>query len=126
VLNKLYDEYKDRVAFYVVYIEEAHPSDVWQMESNIRQNVIFTTPKNFEERESVANSCVRKLHLKIPAVVDDIRNVTEAAYTGWPDRLYVIDRDRRVTYKSAPGPFGFHPQDMKPELDRLALESARQ
>jgi hypothetical protein len=57
--------------------------------------------------------------LQIPAVVDDIRNFTEAAYTGWPDRLYVIDRDGRVAYKSRPGPFGFHPAEMKPVLQRL-------
>jgi len=115
----LYKEYKDRAAFYVVYIEEAPSRDLWQMESNVRQNVVFANPKSFEEREAVASSCVRNLHLEIPAVVDDIRNLTEAAYTGWPDRLYVIDRDGRVQYKSAPGPFGFHPADMKPVLQRL-------
>jgi type I thyroxine 5'-deiodinase len=90
------------------------------MESNIRQNVVFTNPKSFEERQAVANSCVRNLHLEIPAVVDDLRNLTEAAYTGWPDRLYVIDRDGRVAYKSKPGPFGFHPSEMTPVLQRLA------
>ena len=89
------------------------------MESNVRQNVIFTNPKSFEERQTVASSCVRNLHLQIPAVIDDIRNLTEAAYTGWPDRLYVIDRDGRVAYKSKPGPFGFHPAEMTPLLQRL-------
>ena len=29
-------------------------------------------------------------------------NVTERAYTGWPDRFYVIDQDGRVSYKSSP------------------------
>jgi len=32
--------------------------------------------------------------------------ILEAAYTGWPDRLHVIDVDGRVAYKSRPGPFG--------------------
>jgi len=31
----------------------------------------------------------------------------EKAYTGWPDRLYLIDKEGRVAFKSAPGPFGF-------------------
>ena len=43
-------QYKDRVAFYVVYIQEAHSSDVWQMPSNIRDKVIFQTPQSFDER----------------------------------------------------------------------------
>ena len=91
------------------------------MESNVRQNIIFTNPKSLEEREAVAGSCIRNLHIEIPALIDDIRNSTEAAYTGWPDRLYVIDRDGRVVYKSKPGPFGFHPLDMEPVLSRVTL-----
>ena len=91
------------------------------MESNIRQNIVFTNPKSLEEREAVAGSCVRNLHIEIPAVIDDIGNSTEAAYTGWPDRLYVIDRAGHIAFKSRPGPFGFHPQDMETVLARVTL-----
>ena len=61
-----------------------------------------------DERNNVAESCVRNLHIEIPALLDDFQNTTETAYTGWPDRLYVIDRAGKVAFKSAPGPFGFH------------------
>src|SRR5207249_8961046 len=93
--------------FLVVYITEAHPSDVWQMESNVRDQVVFASPKNEEERAFVAGACVRKLGVKIPAVLDEFGNSTERAYTGWPDRMYVIDAQGRIDYKSKPGPFGF-------------------
>ena len=33
--------YQDAVQFYVVYIQEAHPSDGWQMEVNERESVIY-------------------------------------------------------------------------------------
>jgi hypothetical protein len=102
-----------------VYIQEAHPSDVWQMESNVRQGVVFASPKDNTERGGIATSCVRNLHLKIPAVLDGFDNPTERAYTGWPDRLYVIDRDGRVAFKSKPGPFGFHPSAMEDGLKRV-------
>lgn len=105
--------------FYAVYILEAHPSDVWQMESNVRDKVVFASPKNIGERESVAGMCVRKLGIKFPALVDDFRNTTEQAYTGWPDRIYLIDKDGRVLYKSRPGPFGFHPDELKAALTKL-------
>ena len=62
----MYEQYKDRVEFFIVYIVEAHSSDVWQMTSNVRQNVVFTSPRNFDERTSIAQSCVRNLHLPIP------------------------------------------------------------
>jgi hypothetical protein len=106
------------VAFYIVYIQEAHASDVWQMQSNIRQNVVFASPKSIDERTNVAESCVRNLHIEIPALLDSFDNSTELAYTGWPDRLYVVDRAGLVAYKSAPGPFGFDPSAMKPAIEK--------
>ena len=99
-----------------MYITEAHPSDVWQMQSNIKDSVVFASPKNEEERAYIAGACVRKLGIKIPAVLDEFGNSTEAAYTGWPDRLYLIDAQGRLVYKSKPGPFGFEPDQLRAAL----------
>jgi hypothetical protein len=103
----------------VVYIQEAHSSDVWQMPSNIHDKVIIQTAQSFDERMEVASSCVRKLGIKIPAIVDDMNNSTERAYTGWPDRIYLINRDGRVVLKTKPGPFGFNPSHLDKELQRI-------
>jgi hypothetical protein len=120
----LYEKYGNDVAFYAVYILEAHPSDVWQMQSNVKDKVVFASPRNFEERTNVANSCVRKLGIKFPAVIDGFDNVTERAYTGWPDRLFLIDRDGRIVYKSKPGPFGFHPDELQKALEGMKLRAS--
>lgn len=119
-LNKLYHQYSDQVEFLVVYITEAHPSDVWQMESNIKDKVVFASPRNEDERANVAGSCVRKLGIEIPAVLDEFGNSTESAYTAWPDRLYLIDASGHVAYKTGPGPFGFEPDGLKAALDKIA------
>jgi len=97
----------------VVYITEAHPSDVWQMESNVKDKVVFASPHSEEERGFVAGACVRKLGIEIPAVLDEFGNSTESAYTAWPDRLYLIDAAGRVAYKSRPGPFGFKADELE-------------
>jgi type I thyroxine 5'-deiodinase len=109
----MYRRYGDRAAFFVVYIREAHPSDIWQMGVNVRENVVYQSPQNTEERIDLANVCVRNLGIEMPALVDNFDNSTDTAYSGWPDRLYVIDRDGTIAYKSAPGPFGFKPADME-------------
>ena len=114
----LYEQFGDRVAFLVVYITEAHPSDVWQMESNIKDKVVFASPKSEDERAYVAGACVRKLGIKFPAVLDEFGNSTERAYTGWPDRIYLIDAQGRVAYKSKPGPFGFKPDQLEAALSQ--------
>jgi len=112
------------VAFLVVYITEAHPSDVWQMQSNIKEQVVFASPKNEEQRAQVAGACVRKLGIKFPAVLDEFGNSTERSYTGWPDRIYLIDGQGRVAYKSKPGPFGFKPEELATELARTTTARA--
>jgi hypothetical protein len=103
----------------VVYIEEAHPIDAWQDDDNIEAKIFQHSTRTEKERCDVAGTCLVKLGIKYPAIVDDMGNTTERAYTAWPDRLYVIDRDGRVAYKSKPGPFGFHTEDVARTLERL-------
>ena len=115
----MYEEYGNDVAFLAVYILEAHPSDVWQSESNIKEKIVFSSPADYDQRAAVAGTCVRKLGIKFPAVIDGFDNTTEKAYTGWPDRIYLIDSRGRVAYKSKPGPFGFKPDELKAELVKI-------
>ena len=89
------------------------------MESNIKDQVVFASPRSEDERAVVAGSCVRKLGIEIPAVLDEFGNSTESAYTAWPDRLFLIDASGRVAYKSRPGPFGFKPDELKSALARV-------
>ncbi|MBN9660883.1 MAG: hypothetical protein J0H49_22005 [Acidobacteria bacterium] len=121
----MYREFRDRVDFYVVYIQEAHASDMWQLPVNEKDGVIFAAPKTQQDRSLVASACVRKLGLELPALIDGIDNAVDMAYTGWPDRLYVIDKDGYVRYKSGPGPFGFHPEEMRPALAQVAGQNPK-
>jgi len=102
-----------------VYIQEAHPVDLWQASSNVTDGVLFASPRTSAERLETAETCVVKLAIKMPALVDGIDNQIERAYTGWPDRLYVIGTDGRVRYKSAPGPFGFSTVNLEHHLQQM-------
>ncbi|MBV9670451.1 MAG: deiodinase [Acidobacteriales bacterium] len=116
----MYEQYRDQIGFYALYILEAHPSDVWQMQSNVKEAVVFSSPRNENQRAEIAGLCVRKLGIKFPALLDGFDNRIEAAYTGWPDRLYLIDTGGKILYKSKPGPFGFKPAELE-----TALKSVR-
>src|SRR5690348_10768583 len=89
------------------------------MESNVRDKVLFATPTSFDERSSIAGACVRKLGIKVPAVIDGLDNTVERAYTGWPDRMYLIDASGKIAYKSKPGPFGFNTAELRSALERM-------
>ena len=118
-LNRLYRQYADRAAFYVVYIQEAHPIDGWQLDDNLEDDVLVSSTASDAERVQVAGVCMTKLGIELPAIVDEADDRVEQAYTGWPDRLYVIDSDGKIAYKSAAGPFGFKPSEVEAALKRL-------
>ncbi len=96
------------------------------MQSNVKEKVVFASPKNEQERAFVAGACVRQLGIKFPAVLDEFGNSTEQAYTGWPDRIYLIDRQGTIAYKSKPGPFGFKPDQLAAALSHMSMTPARQ
>ncbi|MBI1355637.1 MAG: deiodinase [Acidobacteria bacterium] len=95
------------------------------MPSNVRDEVVFASPKTDGERTNVAAACMLKLGIKLPALIDGIADATEQDYTGWPDRLYVIDSDGRIAYKSRPGPFGFKPSEMEKALVKTLAREGR-
>ena len=46
---------------------------------------------------------------------------SDNAYSGMSARLYVIDKEGNVAYKSGRGPFGFKPEEMEQALMMLVL-----
>ena len=115
---------KDNADFLLVYVREAHPTDGWVMKSNEKVGVAVAQPTTFEERQSVAEQCAAKLNPSMPLLIDDISDTVGNAYSGMPARLYVIDTQGKVAYKSGRGPFGFKPEEMEQALMMLLLEQS--
>jgi len=85
--------------FVAVYVREAHPTDGWREPGNDAVGISFAQPTRLDERNSIAGECCAKLQISMPLLVDDMRDRVGHAYSGMPDRLYVIDRDGLVVYK---------------------------
>ena len=118
--------FADEAVFLAVYVREAHPTDGWKMESNTRLGIAVAQPKTFAERTAVATQCHALLKPTMPLLVDEINDTVGNAYSGMPARLYVIDRQGKVAYKSGRGPFGFKSGEMEQALvmTLLAEQSA--
>ena len=113
-LGDLYKQYSDRVAFLLIYIREAHPTDGWYMG---RHDV--SDPTTIEERRRVAARCEVAMRHGIQTYVDEMDDAVMRAYAAWPDRLYLVGQDGRVVYASGKGPMGFKPARLKKAMDRL-------
>jgi thiol-disulfide isomerase/thioredoxin len=115
-IEKLYQKYKDRATFVMVYVREAHPTDGWRMESNDRVGATTAQPKSYEERVDVAQKCGKLFNIGFPMLVDTIDDTVGARYSGMPGRLYLIDRDGKVAFKSGRGPYLFKPAELEQSL----------
>ncbi len=115
---------KDVADFLFIYVREAHPTNGWVMKSNEKVGVAVAQPTTYQERKAVAEQCSAKLKPSIPLLVDDINDAVGNAYSGMPARLYVIDSNGKVAYKSGRGPFGFKPEEMEQALLMTLLESS--
>jgi hypothetical protein len=112
-LEEMAERYGGRVAFFVIYIKEAHPEDGWVLASNREQEIAVADPASHDERRAVAEACAVRLQIRMPVLIDGIDNETARQYGGWPDRLYLIGTDGRVAFQGDEGPFGFKPEALE-------------
>ena len=92
------------------------------MTSNDRAGIAIAQPRTRAERVAVAGQCCGTLEMNMPIVVDEMDDRVGHAYSGMPDRLYLIDRAGRVAYKSGRGPFGFKPGELEQAIVMNLLE----
>jgi peroxiredoxin len=112
-VNALAEKYKTTAPFLLVYIKEAHTGETWQSTINQRQGIDWQPARTMPEMQAHAASCVRKLKMNFPAVVDNIEGQVESKYSAWPSRLYVISRDGRVVYRTRLSELDFHPAEIE-------------
>ena len=98
-----------------IYVREAHPLDEWQMKSNEKgqDDVCYAQPKTLEQRVAIANDFTKRFKYNVPFGIDEMNNAANDAYAAWPERLYVIDEQGRVSYKGGNGPFKYDPREVR-------------
>ena len=90
-----------------MYVQESHPTDGRQSDSNVTEGVLFRQHQSFDEREEVAQTCSLNFHIILPVLVEEMDNVIDEAYGAALERLYLIDVDGRVAYHGGADPLFF-------------------
>lgn len=114
----MWERYEAEVAFYVVYIREAHPEDGWVVTFNRQQGIRVNDPTTDAERHRVAAACALHLDISMPVVIDAIDDRVARAYGALPDRLYLIGKGGHVAFQGDEGPMGFRPADLQVAIER--------
>ena len=73
-VNEIYREFRDRMDFYLIYIQEIHPTDGWQVPANERDELLVTQPTTADERAEVAGVCIINLKFEMPMLLDNMDN----------------------------------------------------
>jgi hypothetical protein len=108
-LEEMADRFAERVAFFVIYVKEAHPEDGWVLTSNRDEGIAVRDPASASERAA----CAVRVQTRMPVLIDALDNETARQYGGWPDRLYLIGKDGRVAFQGETGPAGFKPDELE-------------
>jgi hypothetical protein len=103
-MEALASEYSDRgVAFFSVYVRDAHAGGA------------YPQPENIEQRIRHADDCRTADAQQIPMIVDEIDYPIHVTYGGLPNMVYVIDSRGKVAFRSS---WTKHEQ-VRPVVERL-------
>jgi type I thyroxine 5'-deiodinase len=88
------------------------------VKENERDDVLVHQHRSMSERVEVGQTCMLKMALRMPAVVDEMDDAVARAYAAMPERLYLIGVDGRVAFKGGMGPMFFRPTDWERAIER--------
>ncbi len=99
-VERIYQTYKDRADFGLVYIREAHPGS---QIPGINGGQAINQTETVAERMKLAAEVARELKLTMPVLVDKEDNQVNATYAAWPNRLAVVGVDGKIAYMEKSG-----------------------
>ena len=107
-VKPLFEKYKGKAEFVMIYIREAHPESVIQVKKDGKDLLKkFEQTDDYAQRLENAQYCSSLLDLPFPIIVDGDDNKVKEAYAGWPIRLMVVDKKGKIAFDGGKGPKGF-------------------
>lgn len=96
--------------------------DEWQIESNETEGIQVKQHTTFAARLTAAKLCAGNLGLTIPTLVDGMDNAAFEAFSAWPERIYIVDKDGKIHYCGGHGPYDFKPPEARALIAELLEE----
>ncbi len=99
-VERIYQSYKEKADFLLVYIREAHPGSKIP---GINGGQAINQTETLAQRMKLAAEFAQELKLTMPLVVDKEDNKVNAAYAGWPNRFVIVGVDGKIAYLEKSG-----------------------
>ncbi|KAJ8289005.1 hypothetical protein COCON_G00016640 [Conger conger] len=117
--RQLVEEFSDVADFLLVYIDEAHPSDVWAAPAVEEHSFKVRKHQTLEERLVAAQRLLE--HFSMPSqcqlVADCMDNNTNVAYGVSFERVCIVQK-KKIAYLGGKGPFFYNLKDVRQWLEQ--------
>jgi len=114
-LNDWQSQFEGKVNFLLVYIAEAHATDVWPLGNR----VCLPSHQTIEDRANAAKMLVSKYDCKLPILLDTMNDTFDKEFAIWPERYYVV-RNGFIEHVFMPThEFGFDQSEMYSVLQKI-------
>ncbi|KAA5549132.1 TlpA family protein disulfide reductase [Adhaeribacter rhizoryzae] len=110
-IQKLKTQYGDKLAIYLVYTREAHPSDapspysprqeIWIPRLNLKDQVKANQPKTYGERKALAVKWQEQYKIQVPVLLDTPDNKFWLNFGQAPNFAYLIEPQGKVSFKQS-------------------------
>lgn len=100
-ISALDRDFRDRVAFLLVYIDEAHPTDGWVMPGNPFE---VARARSIADRRAAATEFRDRLGVAMPIALESMDLQAERIFGAFPNRLVIADADGKVVAIGPAGP----------------------
>jgi len=101
-ISALETEYRDRVLFLLVYVDEAHPTDGWATPNNPFE---VARARSMADRRDAATEFRARMGIAFPIVLETMSLSAEQVFGAFPNRLVIADADGRIVSIGPPGPW---------------------
>ena len=118
-LHELYTKYNSICNFIVIYIQEAHSNEEWNLESNQKKGIDISQHRKIKDK---INACKELIDIwkdevdgieeaielgKFKIVCDDIDCNAETKFNALPERIFILNKNNTIAVKGGYGPDDF-------------------
>lgn len=94
LLNDFYNENSQKYNIFIVYINEAHAADVWNIGESAGS--INYSHKKIQDRIEYSMKFKNEFSLSIPIYCDNMDNELETKFSCWPVRYFVVSENKFI------------------------------
>jgi len=117
-IQNISQKYQNDVRVVTIYVREAHSTDGWEIPQNRKNGVCYAAPRTIEARAKIVKDFIANTNFKLEIFLDQMDNRGSILYNSDPERVVVVDKNFRICFAGARGPFSASQEEVEQWLQK--------